>query len=195
MSAAKNNINASILILLILGVLFLNGCAVIKITGQIIELAAATVNTSGKVIAATGKIIVTVIKIPYGKNVIKLDKEGDSLFVNTVLNKKIKAKLLLDTGCTSTQLSPQIIEKLGLKNKEGNTVLCTVADGRTVKGKELNIKKVRVGRVKVYNVKAIVLYEGESHNYDGLLGMSFLNNFIFRIDAEKGELVLQKKKK
>jgi len=38
-----------------------------------------------------------------------------------------------------------------------------------------------------------VLGSGEMGNSPGLLGMSFLNNFVFKVDTEKELLVLQKK--
>ena len=72
-------------------------------------------------------------------------------------------------------------------------VLCRVADGRSVNGKQVNIREVSVGGARVYNVQAIVLDSGEMGNSPGLLGMSFLDNFVFKVDTEKELLVLQKR--
>lgn len=178
--------------------LFLGGCAILKLPGQIIvtagKIVVVTLQTTGKLITTTGKIITTVVKIPVGRKVIKLTKAGNTLFANVVLNKKVKTQLILDTGCTHTQISTKIAKKLKIKKNKGEKVLCELANGQKVRGRAVNIKEIKVGKVKAYNVRVIILDKEISGESDGLLGMSFLNNFIFKIDAEKGELILEKRK-
>ena len=188
-------------IIFILGAVFLtSGCTALNITGKAVgtvgKVAVATVKTTGKVagkaVALTGKGIKTIINMTAGKHVVGLTKKGNSLLVDTLINRKLKTKLILDTGCTDTQISEEIARSLGIKTSESNSVLCQLADGRSVSGREINIKELKVGTVRVYNVKAIVL-GSDKLGSGGLLGMSFLNNFIFRIDPEKGELILQRR--
>jgi clan AA aspartic protease (TIGR02281 family) len=199
-------------------VLSSNGCAAIKATGWTAhatgKAVGVTVKTAGKVVGAAvktagraawvtaragSKAITTVgrtvrIVIPGGRDTVKLNKQGNNLLVDALLNRKVKASLLLDTGCSDTQISREIAGRLGIKNNEGQTVLCTLADGRVVAGRAVNIKEVRVGRVRAYNVRAVVLDEASTGSHGGLLGMSFLDNFVFKIDSKKGELVLQARK-
>jgi len=47
-----------------------------------------------------------------------------------------------------------------------------------------------LGRARVTNVRAVVLDKEQGM---GLLGMSFLNNFVFKVDTEKSELVLERR--
>lgn len=185
--------------------LFLSGCAVLKVTGQTIGVAGKivtttikatgeVVKTTGKVVTTTGEVIKTIVKIPGSIRVVKLVKEGNSLFVNTLLNRKVKAKLLLDTGCTDTQISKEIAKKLRIPIDKGNTVLCKLANGQMVTGRAVTIKEVRVGRVRAYNVRAVVLDQVAAGKATGLLGMSFLDNFIFKVDSVEGELILEKRR-
>ena len=188
----------NIVAIFVCATLFLSGCAILKLPGQVIvaagKIVVVTLQTTGKLITTTGKIIATVVKIPGGRKVVKLTKVGNVLFANVILNKKVKAQLVLDTGCTHTQISAKIAKKLKIKKNKGEKVLCELANGQKVKGRAVNIKEIKVGKVKAYNVRVIILDREISGESDGLLGMSFLNNFIFKIDAEKGELILEKRK-
>ncbi|MDO9464640.1 MAG: retropepsin-like aspartic protease [bacterium] len=189
----------NIIAIFVCAALFLSGCAILKLPGQIIVVAGkivvVTLQTTGKLITTTGKIVATVVKIPGGRKVIKLTKVGNALFANAVLNKKVKTQLVIDTGCTHTQISARIAKKLKIKKNEGEKVLCELANGQKVEGRAVNIKEIKVGKVKAYNVRVVILDREISGESDGLLGMSFLNNFIFKIDTEKSELTLEKRKK
>jgi len=56
----------------------------------------------------------------------------------------------------------------------------------------VDIHEVALGAARVHDVKAIVLERDSLGVADGLLGMSFLENFIFSIDTQKGELILER---
>jgi len=178
----------------------ISGCTAVKLTGKAVgtmgKVAVGTVKTTGKVLGktavVTGRGIKTIVNMTAGKHVVRLDKKGNSLLVNTLLNRKVKTDLILDTGCTDTQISEEVAERLGIETSGCRSVSCQLADGRSVSGKETVIKEVRIGSAKVYNVRAIVL-GSDNLGSGGLLGMSFLDNFIFRIDSEKGELILQRR--
>gem|GEM_PF-275110 len=187
--------------IIIFGLMSLVGCSVIKGTGTVIGVAGKTVYTTakvtGKVISVTanaaGKGVRTTVNMATGKHTVKLIKRGNSFAANVSLNRKINVELIVDTGATETIISSSIAKRIGVSFNKGQDVLYQVADGRTVSGKQVNIREVKVGGAKVYNVQAVVLDSGETGAGQGLLGMSFLNNFIFKIDTEKGLLVLQKR--
>ena len=117
----------NIVVISVCAALFLNGCALIKLPGQIVVVAGkivvVTLQTTGKLITTTGKIVATVVKIPGGRKIIKLTKIGNTLFANAVLNKKVKTQLVLDTGCTHTQISAKTAKKLKIKKNKGEPVL------------------------------------------------------------------------
>lgn len=187
-------------IIIFISLLFFSGCSVAKVAGTAVgitgKLTLGTVKIIGKAAGATavltGRGIRTVVNMASGKHVIQCNKIGNSLVVNTVLNRKVKAVLVLDTGCSETQISEDVAKKLGIRIAKSNTILCRLADGRTVAGKEINIKEMKIGTVRVTNIHAIVLGPDQI-GQNGLLGMSFLNHFIFKVDSQKAQLVLQKR--
>jgi len=188
--------------------IFLSGCSVARATGTVVGAAGKVVYTTakvtGKVVGTTAKVagktavvagkgVKTVVNMATGKHVVKLTRNGNSFTTDVLLNRKARADLIVDTGATDTVISSTLAKKIGISVNKGKNVLCRVADGRSVNGKQVSIREVRVGGAKIYNVQAVVLDSGEIGNSPGLLGMSFLNNFVFKVDTEKELLVLQKR--
>ena len=62
-----------------------------------------------------------------------------------------------------------------------------LADGSRITGRLVTIGSVRVGKFTAENVQCAVL-GAEAANAPSLLGMSFLENFKFQVDAAKGTL-------
>lgn len=122
------------------------------------------------------------------------DEQGMVLPVK--LNNKVDTRMVLDTGATMMMLSKSKAEELGIKfdNVEPDMEM-TVADGRKIKAKHIVIESVKVQNSEAYNVDASVLLEkGNGLDFgDGLLGMSFLKNFNFKIDYSNRKLVLEKR--
>jgi clan AA aspartic protease (TIGR02281 family) len=161
-----------------------------RVTGNVVG---TTAKVLGKTAVVTGKGVKTVVNMATGNHVVKLVRRGNGLTTSVLLNRKVREELIVDTGATDTVISSSLAKKIGIQAAKGKNVLCQVADGRTVNGKQINIKEVRVGGARIYNVQAVVLDSGEMGNSPGLLGMSFLNNFVFKVDTEKELLVLQKR--
>jgi len=65
-----------------------------------------------------------------------------------------------------------------------------VADGREVTIYGIVLDEIRIGRASVYDSEAIVLPGVDVGGYDGVLGMSFLSHFTFKIDHDEGKLIL-----
>ncbi len=66
-----------------------------------------------------------------------------------------------------------------------------MADGRVVSGKLVKINSVRVGQFQLEDVEAAILGP-EATNAEPLLGMSFLGNFRFELDAQSAKLSIVK---
>lgn len=128
-----------------------------------------------------------------GRVVIQMQKEGTSYFVRVKLHDNIWARFLVDTGASVVQISKAMAKKLKVKIVRGMTVPVQLAGGVMVPGRPVILKKVELGGAVVENVHAIVLESDNLGLRDGLLGMSFLENFVFSIDARKNELILEKR--
>lgn len=128
------------------------------------------------------------------KNISFEQKKGH-IFVNALLNKKVKANLLLDTGATLVVLSENIVNQMGINlDKEKRNVQMQIADGSKINSKLIIVKTMKVEGVEVQNVEAAVMPDilSSEDTKDGVLGMSFLKLFNFKIDNKNGELVLEK---
>lgn len=126
---------------------------------------------------------------------------GGSIVVEALLNNKVKANLVVDSGAGMVVVSKAIAAQLGvsvpesakLAKKDETIIQSVVADGRTVEAKLFTLESVQVQDAKAGNVPAaVILVESGLQDVDGLLGMSFLNNFKFSLDAKEGVLTLEK---
>jgi len=118
------------------------------------------------------------------------------IIVDALLNEKVKASLLLDTGASTMLLSNEIAKRLKIKTDKTakDNVMVQLANGEKIEAKYVVLDSVKIEDVEAKNVGAVVLSETiEMQAHDGLLGMSFLNNFNFEIDTTNKKLILQKK--
>ncbi|MCB9747507.1 MAG: retroviral-like aspartic protease family protein [Candidatus Omnitrophica bacterium] len=204
-----NYFHKYILVLAVTLTFVLTGCGALRTTGRtaktIGKVGWKTAKVTGKVAYKTGevayktgkvtsKVVRTAVYMAKGKQIIPLEKYGNSLYTTVKINKKAKAKLLIDTGASKTQISRALARKLGVNLNKGDPIMASLANGAVVSGREVVLKEVRLNNVRVTNVKALVL-DVDMDDDDGLLGMSFLNHFVFQIDVDKPELILQQKAK
>jgi len=127
---------------------------------------------------------------------VSVDKQSGHVKVVTTLNKKVKANLILDTGSSLVILSNKIANSLGidLNAKNATPVELILADGRKTEARMVILESVSVQDSEVENIEAAILPEKDSANIpeDGLLGMSFLKRFSFKIDQKYDKLILEK---
>ncbi|NTV28607.1 MAG: clan AA aspartic protease [Candidatus Omnitrophica bacterium] len=128
-----------------------------------------------------------------GRTVIPLIKEGKSYFVRVKLNDKLWGKFMLDTGASALQISGAMAKKLRVRVERGEAIPVILAGGAQVAGRVVVLDKVQLGDAAVDNVRAVVLDGDRMGLRDGLLGMSFLENFVFKIDTKREELILEQR--
>ena len=118
--------------------------------------------------------------------------DGGSLVVKASINDIIDIDLVVDTGAGLVVISENVAEELNLDFDEQNSMNVTLANGQKVKAYRVILDKVAVGDAEVKNVEAAILEERTPQTTDGLLGMSFLNNFMVKLHAKDKELILEK---
>lgn len=127
-------------------------------------------------------------KVDYSQNKLHI-------IVDVTLNNKVEAPLMLDTGATLIVLTKDIAERLGinLDNVQPDAKL-TLGDGGQVDAKRIILDSVKVEGVEANDVDAAVILneEGELGFGQGVLGMSFLNRFNFKVDQKEKKLILEK---
>ena len=117
--------------------------------------------------------------------------QGDHIVVPVTLNGRGPVLLLLDTGASTVTLSRALAARLGINWRDGIKVSATLADGRTTTGYSILLRSVAVGDFIAANVRAMVLEKPPAPGIDGLLGMSFLQRFILRIDPANKKFILK----
>lgn len=119
-------------------------------------------------------------------------KRGDQVIVEVLLNNRVKASLMLDTGASCIIVSGDIADRLGIKEGTGTGKgTFVVADGRKITATTFVLQSVRVGGSRANDISAAISGASQGPGVDGLLGMSFLSNFIFRIDTKGNKLILE----
>ena len=117
------------------------------------------------------------------------------VLVDVLLEGNVKARLLLDTGSTLTFLSSNIADRLGLPEKGSREMIEAItSDGRKQKMALSSVKSLRAGAVEAHDVQVAILPQtNDKMPYvDGLLGVSFLSRFNFKIDYQRNKLVLER---
>jgi clan AA aspartic protease (TIGR02281 family) len=114
--------------------------------------------------------------------------------VEATLCRQETCYLVVDTGATSVTIPFSMVDALGLSNHLGREVEVSLAGGVKIMGRELVIPQISVLGMEAADVRAVVLDESEV-GVDGLLGLSFLSRFDFRIDRQgPNKLMLTPKK-
>jgi predicted aspartyl protease len=73
----------------------------------------------------------------------------------------------------------------------GQNVTLTLADGKTVEAVPIILKSIRVGDFTVRNVESVICGTSYGDISEGLLGMTFLNNFMMKIDSQGRKVILE----
>jgi len=96
------------------------------------------------------------------------------------------AMLLLDTGATTSVITPEVAARL--KIGEAERVRVGVVGGRVLNAKKLVLGGMQVGPVNRANQEVVIIRQRPGEMGDGLLGMSFLAGLKYTIDFEKQTL-------
>ncbi len=121
-----------------------------------------------------------------------LENESGNFWVNVAVNGKPVEKMVVDSGATSISISTDMAKKLGIELKSTDPdITVGLADGRRIPAKLTRLETVRVGKFTAENVECVVLGE-EATEAPPLLGMSFLGQFKFELDAAQSQLKMVK---
>ena len=124
----------------------------------------------------------------FNKDAVASQRNGEHLVVEALFNDKVRAPLVVDTGASQTMISPKVAAELGLEG--GSVVHAVLADGQQVDGRMIMLDSLAVGDSRVEKTPVVVL-AAPGPGAEGLLGMSFLKNFMFQLDLANSRLVLE----
>ncbi len=145
--------------------------------------------------ANEGKMIKLQLEEEGKPNAVKFSPDLQGMVVSVLLNNKVSAKMVLDTGASTMIITKKIADelKINLNNVEPDMKV-QVADGRQIIAKRVILEAVKVEGVEAKSVEgAVLLDDSEDPGFgDGLLGMSFLKRFNFKVDQKEKKLILEK---
>ena len=123
---------------------------------------------------------------------VPLEKRGDSMLTEAVLNERVRVKLVVDSGAEVCTIPKAIAQDLGIDLSK-----CAKAEVASVTGTDeafvATLDSVKLGAAVAKNVTVYVYNLSSDKEADGLLGMSFLNHFRFSIDSDRRTLSLSPK--
>ena len=128
----------------------------------------------------------------YQRGAVDLRKEHNTLYIDVRINGKPIRSMILDTGASSVSLPHLFAKDLGIEVTDADPVVqLQMADGKIVDAKQVTLQSVQVGEFIVNDVEAFVLPE-HLHAAPPLLGNTFLGNFTFEVDPDRGKLILSR---
>ena len=120
--------------------------------------------------------------------VIRLVQSGRGWVVEARLDDRVPGRFLLDTGATSCVVTPLVAGQLGRFPPARHTDVDTA--GGPVRAGVIRLRSLSVGPHRAEGVQALVLDELDP-GLDGVIGLNFLDQFAYTIDARRGILELR----
>jgi len=117
-----------------------------------------------------------------GGREVPLQGDGKTWTVRATLNGSVEGQFLLDTGATYCVISQSLAHRLALR-PSGERMKLATANG-LVSAPLVIIRFVDLGSNRARDVKAVV-HDSVTPPLDGIIGLSFLNNFAYVIDAKQ----------
>jgi len=129
----------------------------------------------------------------FKKDVVGYSAEGNQVIVSALINDIALTRLVVDTGASIVVISKEVADRLGISPEEGTgeEIEIIMANGMSVNARPVVLKSIKVGDAEVENVRAAILESSVVGGADGLLGMSFLSNFIISVDTSSNKLILE----
>jgi len=123
-----------------------------------------------------------------GGREVSLEGNGKNWLVRATLNGSVSGLFLLDTGASYCVISQSVAHRLGLRATGEQEVVAT-ANG-LVRAPVVTIRYFDLGSNRARDVKAIV-HDAVLPPLDGVVGLSYLNNFSYVVDAKQRVLRLR----
>ncbi len=129
-----------------------------------------------------------------GKFVIPFTKDRGAIFVRAMLNNKVQATFVLDTGATLVTISSATVRELGIALTPDTPRITARTASGTVTSAVVELESIKIGDAEGTKVKAAVCDTcAMGALIEGLMGLSYLGQFNFSLDMERGHLVLETK--
>jgi clan AA aspartic protease (TIGR02281 family) len=117
-------------------------------------------------------------------------KPGGTVVIDVLLNRRLTAPMLLDTGADFTVLTKQVARDLRLSSLNHLPTQEFKTAGGTVRFPIATLQSLRVGTAEARDVEVAIDIDG--HMPMGLLGMTFLRHFKVTVDHQRGQVTFER---
>ena len=125
-----------------------------------------------------------------GDNLLRVAITGNQVVVPVTIgygDRVVQARLVLDTGASSTVISPEIAARLGINPGQTDKGIAQVVGGAILQTGIVKLGYITAGPRTRTGLKVhIVPHNGPPVGFDGLLGMDFLRGLTYHIDFQRG---------
>ena len=122
---------------------------------------------------------------------IPLEVRPGSLVVEATFNRRFTGRFLLDTGATHCVMGRDTAREARIKGRTGGEKIRLLTANGTVEARLGRAARVQVGGTSARDVAVAVLDDPPVHGLDGIVGLSFLQNFTYTVDTAAGVLRLE----
>lgn len=124
-------------------------------------------------------------------SVISLEHLGGVWVARVELNDFHEARLIVDTGATFTTISEDLAFDAGIRSDTANSPINLVTVGGRVQAELGVARRIRVGNTGRDDVRVVIhTIPNLPDGIDGLLGLSFFDRFLVRLDHSNQQLHL-----
>ncbi|WP_373533251.1 TIGR02281 family clan AA aspartic protease [Vampirovibrio sp.] len=119
-----------------------------------------------------------------------LEQADTSLVVPTLIEGKVMASFLVDTGSSYTVITPRLAQKLGVVISKDTPKVPLITANGPITAPLITLKNISIGQVNVPEVSVVVqeLGNGDDMVLSGLLGMNFFQGMD--ITLKEDQLIL-----
>jgi clan AA aspartic protease (TIGR02281 family) len=138
----------------------------------------------------SGEARLKMFRKAFSSDVVQVKMDSGVPTVEVTINGKVTRTMTVDSGSSLVCIPADLAKDLALvPGPNDPEIIMQLADGKSHKARQMTLTSVRVGTFTVENVDCAVL-EADLISAEPLLGGSFLQNFIYKLDPKAGELHL-----
>ncbi len=127
-------------------------------------------------------------------SIIPLERSGGVWVANVEFNDLYQTKLVIDTGATFTMISESLAFDSGIQPDTRNPGVQLNTAGGIIHAKMGTAKRIRVGHAERDDVRVVIhTLPNFPEGVEGLLGLSFFEGFLVRLDHSQRQLHLTPK--
>ena len=123
--------------------------------------------------------------------IVPFDPTAELVFIEAMLagpKRGSRCRFVLDTGCVTTLVTPETIDRLGYSSRDGeHTATVTTALGREP-GYLLRVARFIAFGHSFDDFRVNVHDLADASGIDGLLGLDFLRRFNYEIRSKEGRI-------